>query len=109
MRNRSAGLIEHLGEPGQLPFAKPSRCHERSGRHPARQRDQRHIAAPAQERGSAARRRRRSCSRPSNSAGDRFDAADIDVVIAGYDRDVTGLPTFRAMRARAGIPRAARN
>src|SRR5262249_24009929 len=43
----STRLFERLGEPRELPLAKPPGCQERSGRHASRKRDQRHVGATA--------------------------------------------------------------
>ncbi len=97
-----ARLIEHLGEARQLRHAEPPGGHERSRRHCGRKRDQRHIAAPAQIRKAFEAIVAAHVSAPELGRH-RFSAADIDVVIARHDGDVTSIAECREPGTSAGV------
>ena len=100
----SVGLIEQFGETGELTCAKPARRHERSGRYPGRQRDQRHVAAPAQKRKALHAVIAAHVIAPERGRS-LFDPAHIDVVIAGHDSDVMRIADRRQPGAGPlGIP-----
>ena len=98
----SAGLIERVCEPGKLPVAEAAGRQERRRRQSGRERDQRNVAAPPHERKAVEPVVAAHVIGPVRGRH-RLGAADIDVVVAGHHRDVSGVAERLQPAARARV------
>src|ERR1700751_843544 len=87
----SARLFERFGEPCELAFAKPSGCHEWTGRHASRKRNQRHVGTAAYEWKALAPVIAAHVIAPKFFR-QFLRIANISVVVAGNHGDVRGPP-----------------